>query len=78
MRYINISELRQHLPTVLDSIAKSGEGLLVTKRNRAVVKILPVSTTDEGDDAHPLRAVPIELAKDFDEPLLDSLEEPPR
>ena len=63
-RQLNISDLRQNLPTILDEIASSGDALVVTKRGRPLVKILPVSAADDSDEAFPLRGVPLEIAAD--------------
>lgn len=68
-RQQNISDLRKNLPTILEQIASSGEPLVVTKRGRPLVKIVPVSASDESDEALPLRGVPLEIGADFDEPL---------
>jgi prevent-host-death family protein len=65
-RQQSISELRKQLPTLLDEVASSGEALVVTKRGRPLVRIVPLARDGEQDEALPLRGIPLELAPDFD------------
>ena len=40
MTYINITELRQHLPSFIDKV-QAGEEIVITQRGKAVARIIP-------------------------------------
>ena len=68
MKKINISEVRAHLPSLLDEIALSNEPIVVTRHGRPVAKILPFRTAKSKRERYPLRSLPIRVSKDFDKP----------
>ena len=71
MKKVNISEVRNHLPSLLDEIAQSNEPIVVTRHGKPVAKILPFRTGKSGQNRYPLRDLPIRISKDFDKPDAD-------
>lgn len=70
LKRMNISGVRQQLPSVVERVARTGEAVLIVRRGKAIAKIVPAAT--EGDESQrPLRGLPIVIAPDFDEPLPD-------
>ena len=68
MKKVRISEVRNHLPSLLDEIALSNEPIVVTRHGKPVARILPFRKGKSGRDRYPLRDLPIRLSKDFDKP----------
>ena len=50
MTYINITELRQHLPGFIDKV-QAGEEIVITQRGKAVARIIPEHTESPADAA---------------------------
>jgi prevent-host-death family protein len=68
MKKVNISEVRNHLPSLLDEIALSNEPIVVTRHGKPVAKILPFRRGKSKRQRYPLRGLPIHISKDFDKP----------
>lgn len=71
MKKVNISEVRNHLPALLDEIALSNEPIVVTRHGKPVAKILPFRKARSERERYPLRGLPIRVSKDFDKPDAD-------
>jgi len=71
MKRVNISEVRTHLPSLLDEIALSNEPIVVTRHGKPVAKILPFRAAKSKRERYPLRSLPIRVSKDFDKPSPD-------
>jgi prevent-host-death family protein len=69
MKELNVSQVRQQLPTLIDEVSKSGHEVLITRRGQPLAKLVPFQPKDAESVAHPLRGLPIEIAEDFDAPL---------
>lgn len=50
MTYINITELRQHLPSFIDKV-QAGEEIVITQRGKAVARIVPEYVESPADAA---------------------------
>ncbi len=68
MKRITISEVRNHLPSLLDEITHSNEAIVVTRHGKPVAKILPFRRGASGRNRYPLRDLPIRVSRDFDKP----------
>jgi len=66
MKKINISEVRNHLPSLLVEIASSNEPIVVTRHGKPVAQILPFHKAQSKSERYPLRSLPIRISKDFD------------
>ena len=75
MKKVNISEVRNHLPSLLDEIALSNEPIVVTRHGKPVAKILPFRKAQSKQKRYPLRDLPIRVSKDFDKPAPELWEE---
>lgn len=64
MKRLNISDVRKSLPSLLDAIEASREGVIITRHGRPVARILPYQEAGQ----YPLRDLPIRIADDFDAP----------
>ncbi|MFO8073539.1 MAG: type II toxin-antitoxin system Phd/YefM family antitoxin [Polyangia bacterium] len=70
MKQISISEARRLLPRLLGELAESGEPVLITRRGKALGKLVPAPADgSETDDPTPLRGLPLGMSDDFDAPL---------
>jgi len=74
MKEMSISEARRRLPALIAEVASSGTPLIITRRGRALAKLVPVEQAGRDERSLPLRGVPIRVAEDFDEPLDDHWE----
>jgi len=68
MKKVNISEVRNHLPSLLDEITLSNETIVVTRHGKPVAKILPFRRGESKRQRYPLRDLPIRVSEDFDKP----------
>jgi prevent-host-death family protein len=68
MKKVNISEVRNQLPSLLNEIATSNEPIVVTRHGKPVAKILPFRRGKSKQQRYPLRGMPIRVSKDFDKP----------
>jgi prevent-host-death family protein len=70
MKKFNVSEARQHLPSLVDDVAESGEEVLITRRGKPLARLVPFRA-NTGQKTSSLRELAIEIADDFDDPLPD-------
>lgn len=71
MKALTISQARNTLPSLLDSIVALGKSVVVTRRGKALAKIVPIQKRETGGavNRHPLRGVPITISDNFDSPM---------
>ena len=69
MKKFNVSEARQHLPSLVDGVAESGEEVLITRRGQPLARLVPFRPAKARQATPSLRGLPIEVADDFDDPL---------
>jgi prevent-host-death family protein len=69
MKKLNVSEARQHLPSLVDDVAESGEEVLITRRGQPLARLVPFRPANAGQGTPSLRELPIKVADDFDAPL---------
>ena len=74
MKTLSISDVRNHLPALLEEVAKGSEALVVTRYGKAIASIVPFQARKESETRYPLRNRPISVAKDFDAPRPDMWE----
>jgi prevent-host-death family protein len=74
MKKINISEVRNHLPSLLEQLALSNEPIVVTRHGKPVAKILPFRKAQSKPERYPLRNLPVRISKDFDKPATEPWE----
>jgi len=68
MKALNISELRMHLPSIVDEVVRSREPVVVMRYGEAMATIAPYRDSGPQSKRYPLRDTPLWLADDFDEP----------
>lgn len=72
MKSTNVSEARRRLPAIAAEVATTGVPMVITRRGRPLVKLVPVEAAGAAAEAElPLRGLPLEMSADFDEPLDD-------
>lgn len=69
MQQITLVEASQHLPDLIDA-ALSGEEIIITKDDRPVVKLTPVSSAKRRPIFGSAKGL-VTISDDFDEPLED-------
>jgi prevent-host-death family protein len=69
MKALNISEVRNTLPALIDAVYSTHVPVTVLKYGKPAAMIVPITAEAKETDKHPLRKLPIKLAKDFDAPL---------
>jgi prevent-host-death family protein len=67
MRTTNIRRLREELSSIMERAA-GGEEIIVTRRGRPYVRMLPAT---HRDTEQPLRGSVVEMADDFDAPMTE-------
>ena len=67
MRYLNISEARAKLLSLVDAVGQ--EDIVITRRGQPVAKLVRYDKKTRAKNSYPLRGMPIHVADDFDEPL---------
>lgn len=70
MKSLSISEVRKRLPDLADDVLR-GQEVVVTRRGRPVMRLVPYREPAARAEDHPFRALPIRMADDFDEPRED-------
>ena len=70
-RELSISEARKHLPELVDEVAERRTPIVITRRGKAVARLVPCPPSLEDEDRHPLRGMGIWISDDFDEPMED-------
>jgi prevent-host-death family protein len=68
---LNVSEARRLLPQLLDDLSDGKAPVIITRRGKALGKLVPYTEDDLAGAKRvlPLRGLPLELSDDFDEPL---------
>jgi len=69
MKMLSISDVRNHLPSLLEEVATGGETLIVTRYGRGIASIVPFQKQKASETRYPLRNRQIAMAKDFDVPM---------
>lgn len=84
MKALNISEARNRLPALVDSVAATHAPVTLLRYGKPAAMLVPVQTGKTKNNPYPLRGLPIQVADDFDAPLsglweaLDVAEAPER
>ena len=71
MKTLSISEARNTLSTVVDSVASTRTSVVLLKHGKPAAMLVPITKSDAQANPYPLRGTPITLADDFDVPLSD-------
>ncbi len=69
MKTINISDVRNNLPSVIEGVVQTNEVVVVTRYGKPIVSIVPFRDRENRKALYPLRGKPIKVASDFDEPM---------
>lgn len=75
MKSISKSKLKTHLLQVFRELEESGEELIVTDRNRPVLRIVPYKAKKDVNEAFSDLRGKLEFFEDPDEPTMDEWEE---
>ena len=68
MKTLNISDVRNHLPSVIEDVAQSNQAVVVTRYGKPIASIEPVKNKKSHETRYPLRGQSIMVAEDFDKP----------
>lgn len=71
MKSLSLSEARRTLPSLADEVAEHGEEIVVTRRGKPVLRLVPVVPEAP---AMRLRGLPIHISDDFDDPVAQDWE----
>lgn len=71
MKTLTMSRVRGLLPQLVEEVASTHEGVIITYRGKPKVCLMPYETQAESDSRYPLRGLPITISDDFDEPMVD-------
>jgi len=69
MKALNISEARNTLPALVESVASTRTPVVLLKYGKPAAMLVPIKTAPPQSNPYPLRGKPIIVAEDFDEPL---------
>lgn len=69
MKMLNISDVRNSLPSVIEEVVQSNEMIVITRYGKPIAKIVPFRKEESQKSPYPLRGKPIKIADDFDEPI---------
>ncbi len=69
MKNLIVSDVRKGLPALIDKVAASGEGIIITRRGKPVAKLVPCDEAATEANPYPLRGIPIRIPEDFDQPM---------
>ncbi|WP_249067861.1 type II toxin-antitoxin system Phd/YefM family antitoxin [Argonema antarcticum] len=69
MQQINLAEALKDMPSLIEA-AIQGEEIVITKDERPVVKLIPVSPVQQNRKAGSAKGL-VTIADDFDEPIAD-------
>lgn len=61
-------QVREHIGELLDAV-EAGAQVVVTRRGKAVARIVPETPGPRAATRHPLRGTLRHISKDFDEPI---------
>ncbi len=68
MKTLNISDVRNHLPSVIDEMTDTNEPVIVERYGKPVARIVPFTAERRDPARYPLRGQPLSIAPDFDDP----------
>jgi prevent-host-death family protein len=68
VKTMSVSEVRNHLPEVVDKVKTSREEVVVTCHGKPMVRIVPYQDKKK-KNRYPLRGLPIRVSESFDEPM---------
>lgn len=71
IKALNISEVRNRLPTLIEVIAQTREPVVVMRYGAPMAMIVPVARGETEQARYPLRGQPISVTDDFDDPMPD-------
>ena len=71
MKTHSISDLRNHLPSVIDDVTRTNEPVIIERYGKPVASIIPFKDETSTQSHHPLRGQSISVASDFDDPIPD-------
>lgn len=71
MKTLNISEARNILPALVESVATTRASVLLLRYGKPAAMLVPVEDDAARTNPYPLRGMPISLPDDFDAPLAD-------
>ena len=63
---IGAAEFKAHCLRILDEIARSGEGVTITKRGRAVAEVTPIAAQEERDFVGSMKGSLVRYDRPFD------------
>jgi len=69
MKALSISEARNTLPALVESVASTRAPVVLLKYGKPAAMLVPIEADDTPSDSYPLRGTPIVVSEDFDEPL---------
>ncbi len=69
MKTLTISDVRGHFPELVEEVASTHEGVIITRRGKPRACLMPYEHHDHRETRYPLRGLPITVSDDFDEPL---------
>ena len=70
MKTLSISEVRSHLPSVVEAVSQVNESVLITRYGKPVASIVPFRNKNTDDTTrYPLRDQQINVSDSFDEPI---------
>jgi prevent-host-death family protein len=69
VKTMSVSEIRNHLPTIVNEVKTSRETVVVTCHGKPMVRIIPYEDKTNKKSRYPLRGLPIKISKNFDEPI---------
>ena len=71
MKTLSISEARNTLSSVVDSVASTCASVVLLRHGRPVAMLVPIAKSNAQANPYPLRGMPVTIADDFDAPLSD-------
>lgn len=71
MKTMNVSEARNTLPELIESVSSTRKPVMLLRYGRPAAMLVPVVEAARQASPHPLRGLPIEVSEDFDAPMPD-------
>lgn len=69
MKTLNISEARNTLPALVESVALTRAPVVLLRYGKPAAMLVPIQTEQAQTNPYPLRGTPITVSDDFDAPL---------
>lgn len=69
MKTLNISDVRNSLPSVIEEVVQSNQIVVVTRYGKPVARIVPFRDEEDQTSCYTLRGKPMKMADDFNEPM---------